>query len=310
VGEFDLIARYLKPLAGEGAMGLNDDAARAFGQVMTKDVLVENVHFLPTDPLGLVARKALRVNMSDLIAKGAKPSAYLLGLVWPKRLSERDFALFSSGLDAEHRDHGLQLLGGDTTSGETLVISVTMFGLDERQSPLLRSGGQPGDLLVVTGGIGAGGLGLAAAKRAPSHTDQEALPYRLPNPPFKERSFISEHAKASLDVSDGLLADAQHLANASNVDLTIQLADVPMAPGAGSSLDERLHLLGAGDDYQTLFLMDSGARETLRSAVAEGLALRVIGVASASSADGAKVQLLDEHGSQLTPDRTGWDHFA
>ncbi|MEE4209573.1 MAG: AIR synthase related protein, partial [Parvularcula sp.] len=126
--EFGLIRRYLAPLSAPGAMELKDDVAEIGEFLVTKDVLVEGVHFLPTDPLDLTARKALRVNRSDLVAKGARPVAYLLGMVWPAGSLESDIAAFTTGLWAEQKESGLLLLGGDTTRGDAMVISVTMFG--------------------------------------------------------------------------------------------------------------------------------------------------------------------------------------
>lgn len=310
MGEFDLIARYLRPLAGSGAMGLTDDAARSFGRILTKDMLVEGVHFLRSDPLDLVARKALRVNMSDLIAKAARPTAYMLGLVWPKRLNELAFKTFAEGLEFEHNAHGLQLLGGDTTSGDQLVVSVTMFGEPMRPDPLLRSGGEDGDLLVVTGRIGDGVLGLEAARLAPAADDSAAWPYRVPQPPFAEAAFIAKHAKASLDVSDGLLADAEHLAKASKVDLVIQGHCIPLAAPLGADEKSVLRQVTGGDDYQTLFLMSSEGEAQLDAAQAGGLQLTVIGRAQALSGAKAAVELRTADGRVLVAPSAGWDHFA
>ncbi|MEM9839370.1 MAG: thiamine-phosphate kinase [Pseudomonadota bacterium] len=305
MGEFDLIARYLRPLAGDGSEALRDDAARAFDRVLTKDVLVEGVHFLKSDPVDLIARKALRVNMSDLIAKAAQPTEYMLGIVWPDRLGEADFQRFAYGLEKEHADHGLTLLGGDTTSGPVLMISVTMFGTSLREKQLLRSGGKAGDVLVVTGIIGAGMTGLEAARSAAPADHPGAMPYRLPEPPFSLAPFIAEHATASLDVSDGLLADAQHLAAASEVTLTIDVAEVPLAePAVG---ERRMAQLSAGDDYQTLFLMPEESLPALEDARREGLAPTVIGQAQAG--ENGRVILTDGEKPVPFPQRVGWDHF-
>lgn len=310
MGEFGFIDRYLKPLAGEGSEGLLDDAARLSDWVLTKDVLVEGVHFLSSDPLDLVARKALRVNISDLLAKGAKPRAYLLGLVWPRSLKEESFAQFTEGLSVEQEVSELSLLGGDTTSaGEGgLVISVTMFGAPLGDRKILRSGAEPGDLLVVTGTIGAGYLGLEAARRAPPAQDPAALPYRLPQIPAAEAAFIAEHATASLDVSDGLLADAGHLASASEVDLIIDAGAIPLAPGAKTQRSAMDRYVTAGDDYQTLMTVRPAAA-ALQEAVAQGLSLTIIGQAAAMRGNAGKVEAQWPDGTPLAPKRTGWDHF-
>ncbi|MEM1380896.1 MAG: thiamine-phosphate kinase [Pseudomonadota bacterium] len=307
MSEFDWIARYLRPLAGDGSQTLTDDAAYAFDCVLTKDLLVEGTHFLPTDPLDLTARKALRVNMSDLIAKGARPDAYLLGLVWPKHLGEASFETFCSGLAQEQADHGLRLLGGDTTVGDTLTISVTMFGTLQSQAPILRAGGQPGDLLVVTGTIGDSLLGLEAARKTTPADDLNALPYRLPQLPFAEAAFIAEHARAGLDVSDGLIADAQHLATASGVDIVIETHNVPLSD-AGERASQRLpELLTHGDDYQTLFLIAPTTAEPLKNAQIQGLSLTTIGRAQTASGDRPRVIAIGRNGQELNFSRPGWD---
>lgn len=302
VGEFDRIARYLAPLAGEGAEGLKDDAAYSYGRVLTKDVLVEGVHFLSADPVDLIARKALRVNQSDLIAKGVRPEAYMLGIVWPKARSESAFADFCAGLELEQRETGLKLLGGDTTAGDRLMVSVTMFGAPVGERRILRSGGQAGDLLYVTGTIGEGLLGLEAAKSAPSAEDAAAMPYRVPQVPFGAESLIAEHAHASLDVSDGLVADAGHLARESGLQVVIDASRVPLSDaGRRAKASGRLaELLTAGDDYQSLILAPAEAASALRD--------RFTAIGRAMPGEG--VIVMDENGRPMELPRSGWDHFS
>lgn len=301
MGEFDLIARYLRPLAGEGAMDLRDDAARAYGRVLSKDVLVEGTHFLPTDPLDLLAQKALRVNMSDLIAKGATPEAYMLGIVWPKRLDEAAFSQFAEGLDRDQKAHGLQLLGGDTTRGEALVISVTMFGAPCGDRPILRSGGRPGDCLCVSGTIGDGFLGLQAALAG---DEQGAGAFHLPKPPFGAERSVAAYAQASLDVSDGLIADARHLAKESGLALRIRAEAVPLSDtGRRYAGNKQLtDLLTGGDDYQTLCLV--GADDVRKMS-----GFTVIGEVIANGVAGTVETVLPD-GRVWQTEAGGWDHFA
>jgi thiamine-monophosphate kinase len=304
--EFGLIARYFAPLAGEGAEGLSDDAAELGGLLMTKDLLVEGVHFLKTDPIDLTARKALRVNRSDLIAKGARPETYALGIIWPQDTLESDIAAFTTGLWAEQKESGLSLLGGDTTRGERMVVSVTMFGrpLGAR---ITRAGGRAGDRLYVTGTIGDGLLGLEAARSDPPSDDEAALPYRLPPIPSGAEELVARFASASLDVSDGLVADAGHLAAASGVALRIQGETVPLsARGAAAAEKGRLgELLSGGDDYQTLLLSSAPEAELQQEAGRLGLRLTCIG--RADEGEGAAVTL---RGDPLAIPRAGYDHFA
>ena len=306
MGEFDRIKTYLAPLAGEGSLNLQDDAAISFGRVLTKDVLVEGVHFLPTDPLNLVARKALRVNQSDLIAKGCRPQSYLLGLVWPKDRPETEFAHFCEGLRAEQELTGLSLLGGDTTSGPALMISVTMFGEPVGNAPVLRSGGVPGDLLLVSGTIGDGWLGLEAARSNPPGNDRNAMPYRMPAIPFGAETVVA-NANAALDVSDGLIADATHLAVASGVEIRIDAARVPLSDLGRSAANggDYMQLLTGGDDYQVLALISP---EQLAQFSAP---FTVIGEAMTYGGDGPRVVVADTDGKPIPLSSPhGWDHFA
>lgn len=254
--EFETIARLLAPLAGPEALGLTDDAAAipsrpGYDLVITKDAIVEGVHFLADDPLDLVARKLLRVNLSDLAAKGAKPFGYLLACAWPPRAGWPERELFAKGLEQDQAAFGVKLLGGDTvsTSGP-LALSCTMFGWVRAGAMVRRSGARPGDLVMVSGPIGDGCLGLKAAR---GEIDDPALAerYRLPRPRL-DLSLAS--ATACADISDGLLADAGNIAKASGVAVAIELEKVPLSDGARRWLADHPDGLGAlatgGDDYE------------------------------------------------------------
>jgi thiamine-monophosphate kinase len=305
VSEFGLIARHLAPLSGEGAFGLKDDAALFGGFVLTKDVLVEGVHFLPGDPLDLVARKAVRVNLSDIIAKGARPRAYLLGLVLPKERGEQAVEAIAKGLREEQSGSGLALLGGDTTTGPCLMLSITMFGEPGPRGMVRRSGGKAGDRLFVSGTIGNGLLGLEAAQAGDA---EGAMPYRLPAIPLGVEDVIAAHGSAALDISDGLIADAGHLAAESGVSLRIEAKRVPLSP-AGQRASEKgrlTELLTHGDDYQALLLVPEEAVGALRKAWPEEVRLTEIGWAE----PGSGVTLVSESGEVIEAEKPGWDHFA
>src|SRR5690606_19603926 len=165
-GEFGMIARYLRPLASDpGAFGLTDDAAAlapepGFDLVLTKDMVAAGVHFFADDPAASIARKALRVNLSDLAAKGAEPIGYLLGLALPADWTEDWMAEFSAGLAEDQKRYGLSLLGGDTVkSPDGLMLSVTAIGQVPSGGIVRRAGAQAGDLIVVSGTIGDAALG-------------------------------------------------------------------------------------------------------------------------------------------------------
>jgi thiamine-monophosphate kinase len=261
--EFETIARLFRPLTrgAPEALDLLDDAAvlpgrPGFDLVITKDAVVQGVHFLPDDPLDLVARKLLRVNLSDLAAKAAEPFGYLLAVAWTQ---DADRDAFARGLAEDGARFGLTLLGGDTVSTPgPLTASVTMLGWAPEGRMVKRSGARPGDLLAVSGTIGDGWLGLQAAQGA---LDEPRLAdrYRLPEPRLDLRAALRNHAKAAADVSDGLLADAGHIAKASGCAVHVELEKLPLSPSAArwASDGERrgadlLSLATGGDDYEVV----------------------------------------------------------
>lgn len=315
--EFDLIARYLAPLSGPGGLGLADDVALlADGHAVTKDLLVAGVHFLPDDPLDQVAQKALRVNISDLVAKGCAPVGYVLGLVWPEGAGTEDWARFAMGLKADQAAYGFPLLGGDTTrhrGAGPLTISITMIGRPLGPAPILRSGAQAGDRLLVTGTIGDSGLGLNAALAGGAGDAEILSAYRLPDPPFSLAASIGAHAHGALDVSDGLVADGTHLAKASGVGLCMDLDAIPFsAAGLAHRVNDpeggARFLLTCGDDYQTLCAVPAGAVAQMQAAAqAAGVRLTDIGVCTSS--DPGTVTVRQADGAPLAFSQEGYRHF-
>src|SRR3954465_12476312 len=212
-----LIARYFKPLATDpGAFGLTDDAATlrssADDLVVTTDAIVEGVHFLSDDPPDTVARKALRVNLSDLAAKGAVPAGFVLTLAL-RNADEAWLKPFAAALGEDVRQFGCPLLGGDTVSTPgPLMISVTAFGRVPPGKMVHRRGAKPGDRVMVTGTIGDAALGLAVLKGGKVHAAagdaaaREFLTgrYRVPQPRVALAEIVREYASAAMDVSDGL----------------------------------------------------------------------------------------------------------
>lgn len=261
----------LRPLAGSAeARGLLDDVAvvpsrPGFDLVLSKDAVVEGVHFLPDDPLDLVARKLLRVNLSDLAAKGAAPYGYLLAVAWPEGRDGVERAAFVEGLRVDQAAYGLTLLGGDTVSTPgPLTASVTILGWAPTGKVVGRGGARPGDGLYVTGVIGDGGLGLRAARGELAALGEEAVArlacrYRLPEPRTDLAQAVAAVASASADVSDGLLADAGHLADASRVAISVELDTVPLSRearawcGGPPHLARVAELAALGDDYEIVF---------------------------------------------------------
>ena len=321
--EFAFIRERLAPLArgAPGARGLTDDAATLappFGceLVVTADALVAGVHFRAQDPLDGVAAKALRVNLSDLAAKGADPIGYLLSIVWPRDLPQPEKERFVAGLAADQKRYGVTLLGGDTTAGPgPLVVAITAFGAVPTGRMVERAGARPGDAVFVTGTIGDAGLGLRALEGdldtlAGDHRKTLTDRYLAPEPRVAAARALRDLAHAAIDVSDGLLADAGHVADTSGARLVLQAAAVPLSEAArawlGAEPDASAALAALatfGDDYEVLFCTpaEAGAEVARRS----GVPVTAIGRVEA----GEGVALLGPDGSPIPVSRAGFTHF-
>ena len=264
--EFSLIERLLAPLAATraGTFDLANDAAAlapppGYDVVVTKDMMVAGVHFLPDDPPDLIARKLLRVNLSDLAAMGARPWTYALGLALPGDLDDDWLRGFVAGLAEDQVLYDIGLVGGDTVATPgPLVLSLTAMGLIAAGCSLTRGGAQAGDLICVTGTIGDGALGLKVLRgdyEDPSGTLIGR--YRLPQPRCAFGQVLVGLATAALDVSDGLVADLTHLAKASGVGAVVRSDDVPLSPAAQAVLAADpaalITVLTGGDDYELVF---------------------------------------------------------
>lgn len=323
-GEFELIARYFAPLAGEGAFRLLDDAAlldvpEGKKLVVTQDALVENVHFFSDDPPHLIAKKALRVNFSDLAAKGATPFAYSLALGLSPDWSEKWVASFARGLAEDQAGFCVYLSGGDTyQSPAGTNLSITAFGLVDADKYTSRLGAQPGDHLFVTGTIGDAALGLmqrrgdidsrALAKHEKSYLVDR---YLLPQPATFLADIIGEFASASMDISDGLLGDLAKLCKASGVAATLKVADIPLS-GPVRKLTKLMPdglqtALTGGDDYEFLMAVPRQKKTEFNNATgALPVKISEIGIVN-DGADG--VLLVAEDGSSISFERDSYQHF-
>lgn len=266
--EFGQIARLYRPLTRgvPEAFDLLDDAAAIPSRaghdlVVTKDAMVEGVHFLAAEAPDIVARRLLRVNLSDLAAKGAEPYGYFLATAWPSSYGWAERQRFASGLREDGEAFGLALLGGDTVSTPgPLTVSLTMLGWVPAGRMIPRRGARPGDLLMVSGPIGDGWLGLAAARgEIDDPNGYLTARFRLPTPRLDVRDALRAGASAAADVSDGLVADAGHIARASGVRLRLRLDALPLSPAAADWLGAQpdrttaLVLLACGgDDYEVV----------------------------------------------------------
>jgi thiamine-monophosphate kinase len=320
--EDKLIARHFAPLATDpGALGLSDDAAfvkppPGCDLVVTADALVGGVHFFTDDPAPTVAAKAIRVNLSDLAAKGARPLGFLVALALPKAVGEEWLAGFASGLREDAATYKCPLFGGDTvhTPGP-LMVSVSMFGSVPEGRMVRRAGAKAGDKVFVTGSIGDAALGLAlrngaAWKLTDAQRDHLAVRYLLPLPRNALAETVLHYASAAMDVSDGLAGDLTKLLRVSGVSADIDAARVPLSDAARAVIAADpgtfATALTGGDDYEILCTVSPDKVDRFRvAAMAAKVAVSEIGVIG--EGDGARFH--DAQGNVMAFDRTAFSHF-
>jgi thiamine-monophosphate kinase len=322
-GEDSLIARYFRPLATDpGAFNLGDDAAilKASGDdlVVTTDAIVEGVHFLADDPPDTIARKALRVNLSDLAAKGATPAGFVLTLAL-RAADDAWLTPFARGLGSDAGLFNCPLLGGDTVSTPgPVMISITAFGKVPAGEMVRRSGAKPGDRIVVTGTIGDAALGLDILKggtaAALADTGAKAMligRYRVPQPRSALAKAVRDHAHAAIDVSDGLAGDLAKLCAASGVSAVIDAPSIPLSAAAAALLTRGTvgidAIVSGGDDYEILCtISEDRFEEFVQAAGQAGVAVTSIGMVVAGS---SIPRFLDGEGREIALPRLSYSHF-
>jgi thiamine-monophosphate kinase len=327
-GEFELIARYFAPLARgfPGAFGLLDDAAviaplPGHELVAKTDAIVGGVHFLQDDPPDLIARKALRANLSDLAAKGAVARAYMLDIMLSKAITEEWIAAFARGLAEDQHEYSVHLIGGDTDSTPgPVTVAIMAFGDVAAGRMLRRGGAHAGDRVFVTGTIGDAALGLAALRGDLAIPDTEAAHflldrYRLPRPRVTLGPRLIGIANAAVDISDGLVADLGHLCDASELAAVIEVAQLPLSSAARAVLaTHSWHIttvLTGGDDYEILFTAPPEAIDKLAELSGTlDVPITAIGrMQPPSTGRQSQITVLDESGEPLILNRSGWTHF-
>ncbi|MDO9442467.1 MAG: thiamine-phosphate kinase [Beijerinckiaceae bacterium] len=316
--EDDLIATYFSPLAGQGSLALKDDAALlvekpGFDTVLTCDALVAGVHFFADDPPDAIAAKALRVNLSDLAAKGATPAGFLVALALPR--SDREWlAEFANGLRRDIDDYRFPLLGGDTVATPgPLMVSVTALGHVPAGRMVPRTGARSGDIIYVSGTIGDGALGLLARLGTLDLcADEESLieRYLRPQPRNALASALLEHANAAMDLSDGLIGDLRKMMRVSGGGAQIELARVPLSPAAVAVIGREpscwMRALTGGDDYEILTAVAPAQATAFEAAaLACGVPVARIGVATTD----LDVRFRDANGAAVEFERGSFSHF-
>jgi thiamine-monophosphate kinase len=316
IGEFELIARYFAPLARgfKGAGGLESDNAflpadPKHDLVVKTDTIVSGVHFLADEKPEFVAAKALRVCLSDLAAGGGTPFTYQLSLSLSKGWKESWVAGFARGLAADQRRYGIVLCGGDTVvSPGPLTVTITAFGRVARGCGLNRAGARAGDRLWVSGTIGDGALGLLAAR---GRLDSPALEqrFRRPQPRTTLGPRLVGIASAAADVSDGLLADAGHIGEASRLGVVIERERVPLSAGARRALSATpklwANVLGGGDDYELAIAVPPRKQKALLAA-ARAVGVQVTPIGRFERGRGVRLTL---DGRPVRAPRKGYVHF-
>jgi thiamine-monophosphate kinase len=320
-----LIARYFRPLAtAPGAFGLIDDAAAltpppGCDLVLTTDGVIAGVHFFPDDPPAMVGRKALRMNLSDLAAKGARPLGFLLSVALPEGFGEAWLGAFAAALADDAAHYGCPLYGGDTdhTPGP-ISVSIFAFGAVPQGKMVRRSTARPGDRIVVTGTIGDAAIGLqlrrerTLARRwglSEAAAAQLENRYLLPQPRNALAGAVLQYASAAIDVSDGLVGDLGKLCRASSVAADIDVATVPLSDAARAAIAAESALLETaltgGDDYEIVLTLAPEKLDGFRTAAAAaGVAVTEIGGVQA----GEGTRFLHE-GKALTFTRASYSHF-
>jgi thiamine-monophosphate kinase len=324
-GEDSLIARYFKPIATDpGAFGLVDDAAilKALGEdiVVTTDAIVEGVHYLPGDPPDTIARKALRTNLSDLAAKGALPTGFVLTLAL-RAADENWLEPFARALGEDAKSFGCPLLGGDTVSTPgPVTISITALGRVPEGRMVRRSGARPGDRVMVTGTIGDAALGLDILKNGPiakalagdpGGSEMLIARYRVPQPRNALAGAVCDHATSAMDVSDGLAGDLAKLCAASGVSAVIDVPSIPTSAAAASLLSRGAvaveTLIAGGDDYEILCTVPEARAGAFAEAARQaGVAVTDIGTIMAGE---GPPRFLDGEGREIVLTRLSYSHF-
>ncbi|WDM84968.1 thiamine-phosphate kinase [Ehrlichia sp. JZT12] len=312
--EFDYIKNYIYRLDNNSLIG--DDAAiincTKNQLLVTKDILIEGVHFLPNYNPSILAKKSIRVNLSDIAAMGAIPYGYCLGLVLPHDISQDWWKNFTNSLEEEHKKFNIKLLGGDTTSHKRniTIISITAFGTSNNNL-LKRSGAKTGDFIYVSGNIGDAALGLLIYQKVINQNYYNLTSkYDLPQPRINLGININKIASSCIDISDGLIQDIEHICHSSKVGASIYLDRIPLSNEAKKIINDIPeyidYILAGGDDYELIFTINPKFSYLIKDiSYRSGVKITKIGEIT----EGNSVTLYDNYGNIVTPNKKGFNHF-
>jgi thiamine-monophosphate kinase len=320
--EFGFIEKYLAPLAtDDGAFALTDDAAVFSCEegkeiVIAKDAISEGVHFLPNTEPRLIAKKLVRVNLSDMAAMGANPKHYLMSAALNSKVDELWLKEFCESLAEEQKEFGISLLGGDTIKQSgPITLSMTMIGEVEKEKILRRNGAKIGDDIYVTGNLGNAAFGLKILQNTLKIEQNDAKSefvgkYCLPNPQIGAGTALVGLISAAIDVSDGLLGDLSRICDCSGVGAEIYKNILPVSENATQLLERQENLwslvLSGGDDYELLFTA-APAKAAEIEAISQKIDVKMTKIGQIKEKTG--VNVLDSAGNIITFDNTGYKHL-
>ena len=258
--EFDLIKKYLVPISSVESQFLSNDGAvfkpkMNLDYVISTDTIVEKIHFIGNESPNLIAKKALRTNLSDLAAMGANPEFYSLSISLPKVKANSFIKNFAKGLEEDQKEYRIKLLGGDlTASSDLITITINIIGTVPNGKCISRSNAMVNDQLYVTGILGLSNIGLLNLNNNDKKFSKAKLKYYLPQPRINFSTSVRNFVSSMIDISDGFVQDCKHLARLSNLEFVINLKNLPISDIGLLSYEERLNaaLIG-GDDYELLF---------------------------------------------------------
>lgn len=332
-GEFDIISKHFKPLSqgDSGALGLLDDAALlsvppGFELAVTTDAVVAGVHFLDSLSPEDIAHKVVGVNLSDLAAMGAQPKAVFLAAQFTADQSEEWIAAFAAGMREALAPSGAVLMGGDTVvSPGPLAFTLTAMGHVGEGRALKRAAAQAEDLVLATGTIGDGALGLALLQGGlelldEAHKAHLARRYARPEPRWALMADLAAQnlVRSAVDVSDGLVADLGHVCAASGLDAVLDAETIPLSDAAQAALrfhpDLMRSVLSGGDDYEVVFTAEARHKDAIQAAAAQwGVPVTVIGRMEhqgvAQKVCGRSVCVIDQQGHPIETGAGGYRHL-
>ncbi len=281
MNEFDYIDKYFRPLTNKFAINLKNDAAifnqkSSFDLIISTDTLCEGIHFFGNENPADIAKKSLRVNLSDMASMGAKPIFYNLALSIPKIKASQFIPKFAKGLQDDQEIFGIKLIGGDLTSSlKHINITITIFGETVKGKSISRDGAKIGNYLYVSGILGLSKIGLDNFNSNSKEFEESKRKYLIPQPRVDLGIELKNIANSMIDISDGLIQDATHLAKNSKLTVELNLCKIPL-PNI-KNLDRKLILdsaLYGGDDYELLFSCDN-SHESLVEQLSDKMNLKL-----------------------------------